>query len=223
MGKVNFLMLAWTQESIVSIKRQLCKTFATFISERIPIDNSLSSTLSLHSIILIASISLPILAEIVYKSKYRLQLQHSLCRKNAKLGGGVRSYQQQRQQRQTEPNQRQAESSQWEQMLMCFLISENFAAVTSLDNSNRNSVFLTSMAGLRSVVCMWITVFHVYYYSLFAMSNTPYIFARLEMFALQPIMQACFYVDVFFIMRYVCRCPIGYLKTTGESDVSSVV
>ncbi|XP_061401258.1 uncharacterized protein LOC133337009 [Musca vetustissima] len=173
-------------------------------------------------IILIMSISLPILAEIVTKSKHRLQLQHSLCRKSVKLGVEVRSYQQQRQQcaaAATDSIQRQTESSMWEQMLMCFLISDNFATVTSLDNSNRNSVFLTSMAGLRSIICMWITVFHVYYYSLFAMSNTPFIFAKLERFALQPIMQACFYVDVFFIMRLTPVMVITLLLSTMVFDV----
>ncbi|XP_073844590.1 nose resistant to fluoxetine protein 6-like isoform X2 [Musca autumnalis] len=156
-------------------------------------------------ILLITSISLPILAEIFNKSKHKLQLQHSLCRKNVKLGGELRSYQQQRQREQCpaagDSNQRQQpDTSKWERILMCFLMSDNFATFTSLDNSNRNSVFLTSMAGLRSIVCMWITVFHVYYYALFAMSNTPFIFAKLERFATQPIMQACFYVDVFFTM-----------------------
>lgn len=98
---------------------------------------------------------------------------------------------------------RPLKSSIWEKLLMCFRLVDNYAAVISLDNSNRNSMFLTMMAGMRTIICLWITVFHVYYYSLFAMSNTPFIFAKLEKLALQPIMQACFYVDVFFVMRWV--------------------
>lgn len=155
-----------------------------------------------YRIILFASLALPILAEVVHKSKHNLELQHSLCRKGKKLGGGeLRNYQPQQHESASENNETPVKSSVWEELLMCFRISTNYAAVISLEHSNRDSIFLTCMTGLRSIICMWITVFHVYYYSLFAMSNTPFIFAKLEKFALQPIMQACFYVDVFFIMR----------------------
>lgn len=147
-------------------------------------------------IILFLSFALPVVAEVVYKSRHRLRLQHTMYVKNhhdvlppqlvvnnANLSS------------------RPLKSSIWEKLLMCFRLVDNYAAVISLDNSNRNSMFLTMMAGMRTIICLWITVFHVYYYSLFAMSNTPFIFAKLEKLALQPIMQACFYVDVFFVMR----------------------
>lgn len=97
----------------------------------------------------------------------------------------------------------QQQSSKCEELLMCFRFTLNYETVISLENSNRNSTFLSVMAGMRTIVCLWISVFHVYYYSLFAISNTPFIFAKLEKLTLQPVLQACFYVDVFFIMRSV--------------------
>ncbi|XP_065368852.1 nose resistant to fluoxetine protein 6-like [Calliphora vicina] len=153
--------------------------------------------------VLITTTLLGIFAEVVYNSKNKLKLQHtshikSHLNPNSPTNGvpttnSIIDHE--------VPHRYELrQSSLCEELLMCFRFSLNYKTVMSLENSNTNSRFLTVMAGLRTIVCLWITVFHVYYYSLFAISNTPFIFARLEAFTLQPILQACFYVDIFFIM-----------------------
>ncbi|XP_075165922.1 nose resistant to fluoxetine protein 6-like [Haematobia irritans] len=147
----------------------------------------------LFILIFFSSLVIPLIAVAVAKlqnTKQPLE-QPSLCKNVQKFGGEL--------DQQPCPTHLKR-SSLWEKLLMCFHSTANYATVISLENSNRNAIFLTSMAGLRCIICMWITVFHVYYYSLFTMSNTPFIFAKLEEFILQPVMQACFYVDVFFVM-----------------------
>lgn len=161
--------------------------------------------LPFSSMILITTTLLGIFAEVVYNSKNKLKLQHtshikSHLNPNSPTNGvpTTNSIVDHEATHQYELRQ----SSLWQELLMCFRFSLNYKTVMSLENSNTNSRFLSVMAGMRTIVCLWITVFHVYYYSLFAISNTPFIFARLEAFPLQPILQACFYVDVFFIMRF---------------------
>lgn len=139
-------------------------------------------------------------AEVVYKSKNNLYSSHIKSHLNPPTNGISTSNEIIN--HETTTQYEAGQSSLWEELLMCFRLSLNYKTVISLDNSNSNTTFLTVMAGFRTIICLWITVFHVYYYSLFAISNTPFIFAKLETFALQPILQACFYVDVFFIMRF---------------------
>lgn len=107
----------------------------------------------------------------------------------------------------------------WLELLNCFHLQTNYKRLMQLHNNNERTMqrqhistgnavkiaqkcsYFTVMTGMRTIICLWITVFHAYYYSLFAMSNTPFIIAKLENLILQPIIQSCFYVDVFFIMR----------------------
>lgn len=70
-------------------------------------------------------------------------------------------------------------------------------------DNGRSSKILTSLAGMRTIICLWVTVFHVYYYSFNFISNIMVVMARLEDFAVQPVSQAVFYVDVFFTIRLV--------------------
>ncbi|XP_037954884.1 uncharacterized protein LOC119684825 [Teleopsis dalmanni] len=88
-------------------------------------------------------------------------------------------------------------SSTFEEILLSFRLTENFQRALKLDKSDS---FLGVIAGLRTIICLWVTVFHVYYYSLFALTNTALVFAKLEQFILQPVIQACFYVDIFFVI-----------------------
>ncbi|XP_046811025.1 uncharacterized protein LOC111688647 isoform X2 [Lucilia cuprina] len=154
--------------------------------------------------ILITTTLLAIFAEILYNSKNKIKLQQQTSHMNSKLNSpinGIPTTNNNIRNHEVPANQYDlSESSIWEELLMCFRFSLNYKTVMSLENSNSNSKFLTAMTGFRTIICLWITVFHVYYYSLFAISNTPFIFAKLEAFTLQPVLQACFYVDVFFIM-----------------------
>ncbi|XP_055378338.1 O-acyltransferase like protein-like [Condylostylus longicornis] len=89
------------------------------------------------------------------------------------------------------------EKSSFEDFLLCFDLRDNFNRALKLDDSKH---FISVIAGLRTIVCLWVTLFHVYYYSLFAISNVPQLFSKLENFNLQPVIQSCFYVDVFFVI-----------------------
>ncbi|TMW46892.1 hypothetical protein DOY81_008030 [Sarcophaga bullata] len=149
---------------------------------------------------------LGIVSDLVYKQRNNLSLQHVAlskrqtdARQTDDIGVNIDHHMSRSH---SHNHSQQRKTYLWEELLMCFRFSVNFKTVMSLENSNSNSssAFITVMAGMRSIVCLWITVFHVYYYSLFAISNTPFIFAKLETFPLQPILQACFYVDIFFIM-----------------------
>ncbi|KAM7343504.1 nose resistant to fluoxetine protein 6-like [Cochliomyia hominivorax] len=158
----------------------------------------------LFVLILITTTVLGIIAEVVYKSKNNSKLQQTLHIKihlNSATNGASTTNTTTNINNNDVPIEYDLqESSKWVELLMCFRLSVNYRTIMSLESSNSNSNFLTVMAGLRTIICLWITVFHVYYYSLFAISNTPFIFAKLEAFALQPILQSCFYVDVFLIM-----------------------
>lgn len=85
-----------------------------------------------------------------------------------------------------------------EKFLLCFHLKENFARAIKLEKSEN---CLSSISGIRTHICLWVTIFHVYYYSLFAINNTTLLFAKLEHLMLQPFLQSCFYVDVFFVIR----------------------
>ncbi|XP_030388523.1 nose resistant to fluoxetine protein 6-like [Scaptodrosophila lebanonensis] len=87
-------------------------------------------------------------------------------------------------------------------LLKCFRLRTNFSRVFSSrpNRSEGDCSFVGAVAGLRCMVCLWITVFHVYFYSIYALTNTPLMFAKLENFALQPLLQACFHVDLFFVI-----------------------
>ncbi|XP_055838509.1 nose resistant to fluoxetine protein 6-like [Episyrphus balteatus] len=89
------------------------------------------------------------------------------------------------------------EITRLEEFFLCFNLRDNYKRMLQLEGSKG---FLPVIAGLRSVVCLWVTLFHVYFYSLFAISNVPLIFAKLETIVLQPVLQSCFYVDVFFVI-----------------------
>lgn len=85
-----------------------------------------------------------------------------------------------------------------EKFLLCWSIRDNIVKTLSIENSKN---FFPIIAGLRTIVCLWVTLFHVYYYSLFTINNIPLLFAKLENYILQPVLQSCYYVDVFFVIR----------------------
>lgn len=155
---------------------------------------------------------LTIFAEIFYKSKENLKKQQKLHLKNYQNGQQIQlpaSNNTASSKADCNGNTEQksfaaANSLLLEELLLCFRLADNYQTVMSVENSNCHRNYLNIMTGMRTIICLWITVFHAYYYSLFAMSNATLIFAKLEYFLYQPIMQACFYVDVFFVMRYVC-------------------
>lgn len=85
-----------------------------------------------------------------------------------------------------------------EKAILCFDLRANLNLALSVEESKS---FVPVIAGMRTIVCLWVTLFHVYYYSLFTINNFPLIFAKLENFILQPVLQSVFYVDVFFVIR----------------------
>ncbi|XP_037888723.1 nose resistant to fluoxetine protein 6-like [Glossina fuscipes] len=128
-------------------------------------------------------ISLKIFAEIIYKSKENRRLQLFLPYQSGNM-----------------PAFPQTEKSPfWIELILCFRFEDNYEAIMNFDSDNgRSSKILTSLAGMRTIICLWVTVFHVYYYSFNFISNIMVVMARLEDFAVQPVSQAVFYVDVFF-------------------------
>ena len=86
-----------------------------------------------------------------------------------------------------------------DEFLYCFDLRSNSGKAMQLESSKS---FIPVIAGLRTMVCLWVTLFHVYYYSLYTIKNVPMVFSKLESILLQPIIQSCFYVDVFFVIRY---------------------
>lgn len=53
----------------------------------------------------------------------------------------------------------------------------------------------------RPIICIWITIVHVAFYSMFAYDNLAELFQALEGIAIQPVFAAFVYVDCFFVMR----------------------
>ncbi|XP_054739415.1 O-acyltransferase like protein-like [Anastrepha obliqua] len=139
------------------------------------------------------------LAEIVHRSKEKLQLQQLLLTKAplvAPSNGGVHIANVS-----VEPiNESAAKSSTLEELLLCFRLAENWRRALQPERANSNANFLSAIAGLRTIICLWVSTFHVYYYSLFALSNAPMMFAALANFLYQPLLQAVFFVDIFFVM-----------------------
>uniref|UniRef100_A0A1A9WWG6 Nose resistant-to-fluoxetine protein N-terminal domain-containing protein n=1 Tax=Glossina brevipalpis TaxID=37001 RepID=A0A1A9WWG6_9MUSC len=137
----------------------------------------------LLSALLFTVIFLKIFAEIIYKSKENRKLLLFLPYNS----DSILTFSQ------TE------KSPLWIAFISCFRFQDNYQTVMSFENANgRNSKIFTSLAGMRTIVCLWVTVFHVYYYSFNFISNIMIVMARLEDFAVQPVTQAVFYVDVFF-------------------------
>lgn len=156
------------------------------------------------SCILVLVVGLTIFADLMQRSHVRRRQQSSMNPKSsinppditASMNGGI----------------------MWLELLNCFHLPTNYKRLMELHNNEKRQQqhiltgnaskmaqkrsYFALLTGMRTIICLWITVFHVYYYSLYAMSNTPFIIAKLENLILQPIIQSCFYVDVFFIMRW---------------------
>ncbi|XP_017466587.1 PREDICTED: nose resistant to fluoxetine protein 6-like [Rhagoletis zephyria] len=143
------------------------------------------------------------LAEIVHRSKEKLELQQLLHTKApnvapTKADGCMGTANVSLEQR----NERTCttKSSTLEELLLCFRLVENCRRALQPERPNSNSNFLSVIAGVRTIICLWVSTFHVYYYSVFALSNAPMMFAVLANFLNQPLLQAVVFVDVFFIM-----------------------
>lgn len=144
------------------------------------------------------------LAEIVYRSKAKLKL-HKMLYTKAPIAtvtvGGVHIA--------NVPVESANESTAVnsltvEEILLCFRFTENWQRALKAERLNSNSNFVGVIAGVRTVICLWVSTFHVYYYSVFALSNAPMLFVAMGNFLNQPLIEAIFFVDVFFIIRYVC-------------------
>ncbi|KAL9922404.1 nose resistant to fluoxetine protein 6-like [Glossina fuscipes fuscipes] len=104
-----------------------------------------------------------------------------------------------------------------------FETQHNYEAIMNFDSDNgRSSKILTSLAGMRTIICLWVTVFHVYYYSFNFISNIMVVMARLEDFAVQPVSQAVFYVDVFFTIRLTPVLIVAMIFGNWLYDLISV-
>lgn len=52
----------------------------------------------------------------------------------------------------------------------------------------------------RSIICVWVMLFHVVFYSMFTYDNLPELFRSLDGFAVQGLLAIVLYVDVFFVL-----------------------
>ncbi|XP_067634111.1 uncharacterized protein [Eurosta solidaginis] len=143
------------------------------------------------------------LAELIHRSKEKLKQQQLLHRKApivATTIDGVHIANVSMTVESTIANEKAAKSSTMEELLLCFRWSDNWHRALQPERVNSNSNFLGAIAGVRTIICLWVSTFHVYYYSVFALSNAPMMFAVLGNFLNQPLLQAVFFVDVFFVM-----------------------
>nr|XP_014087296.1 nose resistant to fluoxetine protein 6-like isoform X1 [Bactrocera oleae] len=156
---------------------------------------------TLFSIIILTTLVLLMaLAEIVYRSKAKLKL-HKMLYTKAPIAtvtvGGVHIA--------NVPVESANESTAVnsltvEEILLCFRFTENWQRALKAERLNSNSNFVGVIAGVRTVICLWVSTFHVYYYSVFALSNAPMLFVAMGNFLNQPLIEAIFFVDVFFII-----------------------
>ncbi|XP_049308007.1 uncharacterized protein LOC105227686 isoform X2 [Bactrocera dorsalis] len=152
-------------------------------------------------IILITLVLLMALAEIVYRSKAKLKLQqmwHTKAPHTTVMIDGAHitnvpiesAYE-----------STTVKSSTVEEIILCFRFTENWQRALKADRMNSNSNFVGVIAGVRTVICLWVSTFHVYYYSVFALTNAPMLFVAMGNFLNQPLLEAIFFVDVFFVIR----------------------
>ncbi|CAD7078533.1 unnamed protein product [Hermetia illucens] len=87
------------------------------------------------------------------------------------------------------------ETFRGEKFLRCFSLRENVPRVLQ---ATAPKEFVSILAGLRTIVCLWVTLLHIFYFSMFTMDNILFLYATGETFIQQPVFQACYYVDVFF-------------------------
>lgn len=80
----------------------------------------------------------------------------------------------------------------------CFNIGANLDELYHHPHPERD---VAAVAAFRSIVCVWVLVFHVNYHSAFTLSNLAQVIIKMEWFVTQPIFQAFLYVDVFFVIR----------------------
>lgn len=83
----------------------------------------------------------------------------------------------------------------------CFHIGDNFGDLYNKTSPTTNDQ-LTAVAGFRTTLCNWVVLFHVNYHSAFTLSNVAQLLVKTEWLSYQPVFQAVFYVDGFFIIRY---------------------
>lgn len=75
---------------------------------------------------------------------------------------------------------------------------KKFNEILKIEDTTNN--FIPVIAGLKTIVCIWIIVLHCSSLAFYIMNNTTIAFAKMESLMYQIIMQAIFYVDVFFII-----------------------
>lgn len=154
-----------------------------------------------NSVILTTLVLLIALAEIVHRSEEQLKLQQFMHTKAPIATTKASTVHMENFPVQPPRDTCAAESSTTEELLLCFRLSENFKRALQLEPASSNSNFLCVIAGVRSIICLWVSTFHVYYYSVFALSNAPMLFVAMGNFLNQPLLQAIFFVDVFFVIR----------------------
>ncbi|XP_012154768.1 nose resistant to fluoxetine protein 6 [Ceratitis capitata] len=163
--------------------------------------NFFQQTGTLIAIVILTTLVLLIaLAEIVHRSEEQLKLQQFMHTKAPIATTKASTVHMENFPVQPPRDTCAAESSTTEELLLCFRLSENFKRALQLEPASSNSNFLCVIAGVRSIICLWVSTFHVYYYSVFALSNAPMLFVAMGNFLNQPLLQAIFFVDVFFVI-----------------------
>lgn len=63
-----------------------------------------------------------------------------------------------------------------------------------------SSNHISISSSCRSIICFWVMLFHVIFYSMFTYDNLPELFQSLDGFAVQGLFSIVLYVDVFFVL-----------------------
>ncbi|XP_011191649.1 nose resistant to fluoxetine protein 6 [Zeugodacus cucurbitae] len=170
-------------------------------------------------IILTTLVLLMALAEIVHRSKAKLKLQQLLHTKAPIATAMVCGVHIANTPTESAIESTTAKSSTIEEILLCFRLPENWQRALQVDRTNSNSNFVDVIAGVRTCICLWISTFHVYYYSIFALSNMPVVFAAMGNFLNQPLSQAIFFVDIFFVISAIL---LVYNFLSSESRLEKI-
>ncbi|KAJ6632736.1 Nose resistant to fluoxetine protein 6 [Pseudolycoriella hygida] len=102
--------------------------------------------------------------------------------------------------------------------LKCFSIYDNVASIFSTTSS---PTAINSINGLRTVICCWVLLIHVGFFTMFAYDNLPEVFATIEQIQFQPILAIMFYVDIFFVLS-AFLVVYNFLKDEGTlSEIRS--
>ncbi|XP_050323382.1 nose resistant to fluoxetine protein 6-like [Bactrocera neohumeralis] len=161
----------------------------------------LQQTGTLISIIVLTTLVLLMAsAEMVYRSKAKLKLQQMLHTKAPHTTVMIDDVHKTNVPIESAYESTAVKSSTVEEILLCFRFTENWQRALKADRMNSNSNFVGVIAGVRTVICLWVSTFHVYYYSVFALSNAPMLFVAMGSFLNQPLLEAIFFVDVFFVI-----------------------